>query len=310
MRIKHSLISAIAALLIVGCDRDELRDSPGIEVNMAADSLVFAVIGDYGLDGENEAAVADLVKNWNPDFIITTGDNNYENGEMSTIEDNITRHYGDYIYNYDAEEQYRCNGKAFEEQINRFFPSPGNHDTYGLSGMKPYLNFFTLPGNEKYYAFTWGDIAFFSLNSTASFMGEQESWLKEQLTHSEKTYNIVYFHHSPYSTGRHGDERKMQLEYYAMDVDVVFTGHDHIYSRIEKTGEEGLYYIINGAGGKSLYECGANPLDEQEFEVTCYDEDFGAIKGTWNGYELTIAFYALGNTVDPVDRVFIGKQAE
>ncbi len=82
----------------------------------------------------------------------------------------------------------------------------------------------------------------------------------------------------------------MQLGYHTLDVDVVFTGHDHIYSRIEKAGEEGLYYVINGAGGKSLYECGASPPDAQDFEVTCYDNDFGAIKGTWNGAELTIAF--------------------
>jgi predicted phosphodiesterase len=297
------LLRVLGFLLFVvpGCDNIALTDPPGIEVNMPADSLVFAVIGDYGLDSENEAAVADLVKSWNPDFIITTGDNNYDQGEMSTIENNISKHYGDYIYNYDAEEQYRCNGKAFDEQVNRFFPSPGNHDTYGISGMKPYLNFFTLPGNEVYYSFTWSDIAFYALNSTASFMAEQESWLEEQLVNSDKTINIVYFHHSPYSTGRHGNERKMQLDYHTMDVDVVFTGHDHIYSRIEKRDEKGIYYVINGASGKSLYECGANPLDEDEFSVTCYDGDFGAIKGTWDGSELTIAFYAVSDSLRPVD---------
>ena len=41
----------------------------------------FAVIGDYGEDGGNELTIANLVKNWNPDFIITVGDNNYDNGE-------------------------------------------------------------------------------------------------------------------------------------------------------------------------------------------------------------------------------------
>lgn len=307
MRKKILFFVGFFFFVVLGCDKITLIDPPGIEVNMPADSLVFAVIGDYGLDSDNEAAVADLVKSWSPDFIITTGDNNYEQGEMSTIEDNITKYYKDYIYNYDAEEQYRCYGKAFDEQVNRFFPSPGNHDTYGISGMKPYLNFFTLPGNEVYYTFTWGDIAFFSMNSTASFMREQETWLKEQLANTGKTFNIVYFHHSPYSTGRHGNERKMQLDYHTMDVDVVFTGHDHLYSRIEKTDEEGLYYVINGASGKSLYNCGANPMDEDEFSVTCYDSDFGAIKGSWDGSELTIAFYALNNTLVPVDKFSISN---
>ena len=36
----------------------------------------FAVIGDYGDAGGNELAVANLVKIWSPDFIITVGDNN------------------------------------------------------------------------------------------------------------------------------------------------------------------------------------------------------------------------------------------
>lgn len=306
MRINHLLTSGFLFFLGMGCDPVVLTDPPGIEVNMPADSIVFAVIGDYGLDGENEAAVAEMVKSWNPDFIITTGDNNYNRGEMSTLMDNITKYYGDYIYNYDAEAKYRCNGVAFDEQVNRFFPSPGNHDTYGKNGIKPYLNYFTLPGIEEYYAFTWGDLAFFSLNSTSALMGEQEAWLKEQLALSDKTFNIVYFHHSPYSTGKHGNERKMQMDFHNWDVDVVFTGHDHIYSRIEKAGEEGLYYVINGASGKSLYECGVNPLDEDEFTVTCYDDDFGAIRGTWNGSELVIAFYAAGEAFMPVDQFVLG----
>ena len=40
-------------------------------------TIHFAVIGDYGDAGQAELDVANLVKSWNPDFIITTGDNNY-----------------------------------------------------------------------------------------------------------------------------------------------------------------------------------------------------------------------------------------
>ena len=49
----------------------------------------FAVIGDFGLAGQPEADVAALVKSWEPDLIITTGDNNYPDGEAETIDDNI-----------------------------------------------------------------------------------------------------------------------------------------------------------------------------------------------------------------------------
>ena len=38
----------------------------------------FAVIGDYGVDlNEHEVKVAALVRSWNPEFIITLGDNRY-----------------------------------------------------------------------------------------------------------------------------------------------------------------------------------------------------------------------------------------
>jgi len=46
---------------------------------MTRGSMVFAIIGDYGDDGDSRA-VSELIKGWEPDFIITTGDNNYSDG--------------------------------------------------------------------------------------------------------------------------------------------------------------------------------------------------------------------------------------
>src|SRR5687767_10453174 len=44
-------------------------------------TVLFAAIGDYGTDDRDEAAVAALVDSWNPEFVITFGDNNYPDGE-------------------------------------------------------------------------------------------------------------------------------------------------------------------------------------------------------------------------------------
>ncbi|MCU0486041.1 MAG: hypothetical protein MUC85_08000, partial [Anaerolineales bacterium] len=49
----------------------------------------FAVIGDYGLAGTPAAEVAALVLGWQPDFIVTVGDNNYPSGEAETMDANI-----------------------------------------------------------------------------------------------------------------------------------------------------------------------------------------------------------------------------
>jgi uncharacterized protein involved in exopolysaccharide biosynthesis len=54
-----------------------------------SDDLRFAVIGDYGDAGKPEADVAALIQGWDVDLIVTTGDNNYPNGQSRTIDHNI-----------------------------------------------------------------------------------------------------------------------------------------------------------------------------------------------------------------------------
>jgi tartrate-resistant acid phosphatase type 5 len=305
----HTFLFFIVLLstIIQSCSKTDLIDPIGFETYIEADSIVFAVIGDYGIAGESEENVANLVKSWNPDFIITTGDNNCEKGEFKTIKRNISNYYGDYIYNFDAPAEYQCNGKAFEEGMNRFFPSPGNHDANNKDNLLPYLNFFTLPEQETYYKFVWGPVCFYSLNSVADKVDEQKKWLYEQLNLSTAPYNIVYFHHSPYTSGPHGNTEKMQWDYYSNLVDIVLTGHDHIYSRIEKKVEQGMYYIVNGLGGKSIYECNPSQLPEEEFETYCYSADYGAIKATATNNKLVLEFYSIGQPAYPIDRVTIEK---
>jgi hypothetical protein len=85
------------------------------------------------------------------------------------------------------------------------------------------------------------------------------------------------------------------------------SAHDHLYSRISKKGEEGLYYIVNGLGGRSIYKCDSNPLPQDVFDMLCYDVDYGAIKGTCIGNKLTIEFYLVSMPEEPVDRIVIEK---
>lgn len=306
---KHLFIILIllCQAFLPSCNEIELIRPIGFETNIAADSIVFAVIGDYGKAGEAEEKVANLVKSWNPDFILTTGDNNYETGEYKKIKENISDYYSEYIYNFDTPEEYQCKGKAFKEGINRFFPSPGNHDANNNDNLLPYLNFFTLPEQEIYYKFVWGPVSFYSLNSTAVNVDDQQKWLYEQLNLSATPYNIVFFHHSPYTTGTHGNTEKMQWDYCGHHVDVVLTGHDHIYSRIEKTSEKGMFYLVNGLGGKSIYDCDPARLPVKEFNAFCYNADYGAIKATATKNKLVLEFYSTGQPANPIDRVVIEK---
>lgn len=162
-------------------------------------AIRFAVIGDYGLDGAGLQQVADLIKSWNPDFIITTGDNNYPSGSAATIDNNIGKYFHDYIAPYKGQ----FGGGSSQ---NRFFPTLGNHD-WLAPGAQPYLDYFSLPGNGRYYSFTWGPVEFFSLDSDehepdkVGRSSTQAAWLKAGLAASSAPWRIVYFHHPPYSSG-------------------------------------------------------------------------------------------------------------
>jgi len=297
---KYAWLFVVMLFMALSCERLDLINPPGITVDIEDDTTVFAQIGDFGSAGTAELKVSQMVKSWNPDLIISVGDNNYYNGLLETIQINVSSFYGDYIYNYDAPGEYRCNGTAFKECINRFFPTPGNHDSYNRDWLTPYYNFFTLPGNEKYYSFTWGPVSFFSINTVEKNPDEQKEWLESELELSDKSFNIVFLHHRPYSSGSHGDQGFIQWDFYTMGVDIVFAGHDHIYERLEKSGEPGLVYIVNGLGGRALSSC-SNPHDPSLFEGFCYGSDYGAVKGTATSDRLKLEFFAIGSPDTPVD---------
>jgi tartrate-resistant acid phosphatase type 5 len=219
----------------------------------------FAVIGDYGWDGIYEDSVARLVKSWDPDFILTTGDNNYPGGADSTIDRNIGKYYHNYIFPYYGSYLPRI---PAADTANRFFPTLGNHDNNNLA--HAYLEYFTLPeaypGNERYYTFTVGDVQLIAVNSDSTYGHEpdgtsdasiQALWMKGVLSASSAPWKIVYFHHPPYSSGYvHGSQIWMRWPFAAWGATAVFSGHEHNYERIMVGG---FPYFVDGLGGKSIY---------------------------------------------------------
>jgi tartrate-resistant acid phosphatase type 5 len=228
----------------------------------------FAVIGDYGLAGKPAADVAGLVKSWDPDLILTTGDNNYPSGSAETIDENIGQYYHEFIYPYKGSY-----GQGAE--INRFFPTLGNHD-YGVPGARPYMEYFTLPGNGRYYDFVWGPVHFFAVNSDSNepdgFRRDsiQADWLREGLSASDEIWKIVYMHHAPYSSGTHGPLAWIQWPFADWGATAVLSGHDHTYERLSI---DGLPYFVNGLGGGPRYAFhSVHPGSQVRFR-----DDYGAM---------------------------------
>ncbi len=243
-------------------------DIPVIVPSPDLETVRFAVIGDYGLAGRPEADVAALVKRWNPDFIITTGDNNYPRGAAETIDRNIGQYYREFIYPY----QGRYGAGA---ATNRFFPVLGNHD-WATPGAKPYLEYFTLPGNERYYDFVWGPVHLFAVDSDdrepdgITRDSKQAAWLRDRLAASTSPWKLVYMHHPPFSSGLHGSTAALQWPYAEWGATAVLAGHDHTYERILR---DGFPYFVNGLGGNGIYRFKTVVPGSQ----VRYNADFGAM---------------------------------
>src|SRR6266481_130208 len=106
---------------------------------------------------------------------------------------------------------------------------------------------------ESYYTYKKGNVRFFVLNS--NYMDpKQLAWLEAQLTDAGNGgWKICYFHHPLYSSGQfHGPSLELRklLEplFIKYGVDVVFSGHDHVYERIRP--QQGIYYFMEGASGE------------------------------------------------------------
>ena len=212
----------------------------------------FAVFGDYGdTETSGEKAVAALVDSWNVDFILTVGDNAY--GSLP-FDNAVGQFYSDYIGNYRG-------SYGPGSTINRFFPTLGNHEyddsSAGPNGsLSVYLNYFTLPDNERYYDFQAGQVHFFAVNSNsqepdgATATSVQGQWLRTALASSDAAYNVVYFHHTPYNSS--GGSNGMRWPFEAWGADAVFAGHKHNFDRVMRDDNldgVSLPYITTGLGG-------------------------------------------------------------
>ncbi|GAC1375970.1 MAG: hypothetical protein NVSMB30_20800 [Hymenobacter sp.] len=250
----------------------------------------FAAIGDYGFAGAPERDVARLVKSWTPEFIITLGDNNYDNGEASTIDANIGQYYHDFMAPYRGSY-----GPGAPD--NRFFPSLGNHDLYSARG-QAYFDYFVLPGNERYFDFARGQVHFFVLNSDPDEpdgitpASAQARWLHERLAAASEPWKVVYCHRAPYSSGEHGGTAALRWPFRAWGASLVLAGHDHDYERLV---EDGLVYCVNGLGGRSTYAVGAGVPGS----LFRYNADYGAQLLEASADSLRLRFYArTGRLID------------
>jgi predicted phosphodiesterase len=116
-------------------------------------------------------------------------------------------------------------------------------------------------GNTEYYAFTWGGVRFFFLNSEDQYFGadgSQMSWFRNQVEAANADpairFSVVCFHR-PYWTLSNSrpsvsDRAYLHPILQANGVKLVLTGHNHCY---EHFVVDGIHYMVDGGGGALLY---------------------------------------------------------
>lgn len=171
-------------------------------------------------------------------FVVNTGDIVQNGGSASEWEKMLG-----YVSPYVAERP--------------LVPVAGNHDywsdyLYGKKGVAYSHFYMDLPEQDTtygmYYSFDYGNAHFVVLNTGDSevtpggLTDTQLNWLKEDLENSKQTWKIIAMHNPLYSPGKYGSAEGRNTEalllqgqlnglFAESDVDLVLTGHDHLYSR-------------------------------------------------------------------------------
>ncbi len=176
---------------------------------------------------------------------------------------------GDAAYNRGRPAEFqRCFDPTWGRHRERIRPAPGNHE-YGTVGAAGYFEYFGAAAGEPgrgYYAYDLGEWKVLVLNSVCRRVGgclpgsPQHDWLAAELRDDPRRCTLAYFHHPLWSSGGHGQEKKMLPLYrllYEGGVELVLSGHDHHYERFAPQTpdgaldlERGIRQFVVGTGGR------------------------------------------------------------
>jgi len=207
---------------------------------------------------------------------------------------------GDNAYEFGSPFDYSgCYQPTWGQFRDRTRPAPGNHEylTPGAAGYFGYFGERSAPP-LGYYSYDLGAWHVIVINSTPQVYAcwppeltemppdfpplpvpvspgpaagracagdvAQQAWLAADLAaHRAARCTIAYFHHPRFSSGMHGNHYQMQKMWdlmYANGVDVVASGHDHLYERFAPQDPEGnadpalgIRQFTVGTGGAEFY---------------------------------------------------------
>jgi predicted phosphodiesterase len=274
-----ALLAAIAVTVVAG-QATPLPNKPG--------SLKFAAIGDNGTGDTPQYDVARQMvtahATFGFDLVIMLGDNMYGGQSPQDFVQKFEKPYAELL----------AAGVKFQASL-------GNHDRPENVSYK----FYNM-GGQRYYTYARNNVRFFVIDST-QVDPKQLEWLEGALRDAKEDWKIPYFHHPLYSdAARHGSsvDLRVLLEplFTKYGVNVVFSGHDHVYERIKP--QKGIYYFVSGSAGQ-LRKGNMRPDDET---AAYFDQDQSFMLLEVAGDDMF--FQVISRTGKTVDSGVIHRQAK
>ncbi len=314
--VRHSKLSRIILLFFI-ISIVQSATNLGVSVKaQTSDTYIFIAYGDTRGSGSDavsplHANIVNAFLQHSPELIIHTGDMVNEGGVWNQW------------LNFNASIQ-----PIWEAGIP-LFGIVGNHEKYTDqwnvfdTNFTNYKNFFDFTHvidqtgeTELHYSFDYKGIHFIILNTEDYFdydtnmyncSASQMDWLLTDLAQTTQSdFIVASFHRPAWSIRQDRADRWAQAEtvrhefhqlFIQYDVDLVFNGHDHHYFRGIR---DGIYYIVTGGGGASLYPPDPSAPHWQEGDIA--NQTYHYCRINVEPSTVSVSIYRLDNTtIDSFD---------
>ncbi|RHN42336.1 putative Acid phosphatase [Medicago truncatula] len=306
-----SVIIAVSVLLCLLSNHSSIAEKlPRFEHHLKPQqqSLNFLVVGDWGRKGNyNQSLVAHQMgivgKNLNIEFVVSTGDNFYDDGLKGVDDPAFYESFVDIYtapslqqiwYNVLGNHDYRGDVEAqlspiLRQKDNRwvclrsFILDTDNVEFFFVDTTPFVEEYFTDPGKHTY---DWKGVL-----PLESYRAELLKEVDSALVQSTAKWKIVVAHHPIKSAGPHGNTQELEEQLLPIlksnNVDAYINGHDHCLEHIIDK-ESGIHFFTSGGGSKA-WGGDIKPWDPKELKL--YHDGQGFVSMQISKTNASIVFY-------------------